>query len=49
MLHSQEKENMSLSKNGVMSFRMKRIHNSTYLRLRKVVGMMGDESAGIIE
>ena len=48
VLHSFEKENMCLSKNGVMSFRMNKIHLSTYYRVKKVIGM-SEEGPGIIE
>lgn len=37
VLHANEKENMALTKNGLMTFRMDRIHLSTYLRLRKIL------------
>ena len=37
VLHTNEKENMALNKNGLMTFRMNRIHNSTYIRIRKLL------------
>jgi hypothetical protein len=37
ILHSNEKENMSLNKNGLMTFRMNRIHHSTYARVKKLL------------
>jgi hypothetical protein len=48
VLHSQEKENMTLNKNGMMSFKMNKIHISTYLRIKKIVGM-GEEALPMIE
>lgn len=37
VLHTNEKENMALNKNGLMTFRMNRIHISTYIRIKKLV------------
>ncbi len=37
VLHANEKENMALNKNGLMTFRMNRIHISTYIRIKKLV------------
>lgn len=48
VLHSYEKENMSLTKNGLMSFKMNKIHVSTYNRIRKLLGG-GEEALSIIE
>lgn len=42
ILHSNEKENMKISKNGQMSFDMKKVHISTYYRIRKVMGISED-------
>jgi len=39
---------MSLSKNGQMSFKMNKIHISTYYRLKKVLGL-AEETTSIIE
>jgi hypothetical protein len=48
VLHSNEKENMSLSKNGLMSFKMSKIHISTYYRIKKLLGM-SEENGSLIE
>ena len=48
VLHSNEKENMTMNKNGMMSFRMTKIHISTFYRIKKLVGM-AEENSNIIE
>lgn len=47
-MHSNEKENMKLNKNGLMSFKMNEIHISTFYRIGKLVGTVGD-GVSIIE
>ena len=48
VLHSNEKEHMMLNKNGMMSFKMSRIHISTYYRIKKMVGRV-EEVVPMIE
>jgi hypothetical protein len=48
VLHSNEKEHMMLNKNGMMSFKMSRIHISTYYRIKKMVGQV-EEVVPMIE
>jgi hypothetical protein len=33
---------MALNKNGLMTFKMNKIHNSTYLRIKKLVSLEED-------
>jgi hypothetical protein len=48
VLHANEKENMALNKNGLMTFQMNRIHSSTYIRIRKLL-CPEEEASPLIE